>query len=77
MYALSLSSLPEGKTALIKGINTQESMKRRLYDIGLIPGTSIECLQKSMFGDPTAFLIRGTVIAIRKKDSDKIFVKYI
>ena len=36
--------------------------------------TAVKCLKKSMFGAPIAYLIRGTVIALRKQNSSKIFV---
>ena len=50
-------------------------MRRRLLDIGLIPGTRVECIGKSPGGDPKAFLIRGAVIAIRAEDADGIAVE--
>ncbi len=49
-------------------------MRRRLLDIGMIPGTKIECVGRSPSGDPKAFLIRGAVIAIRSEDSAGIFI---
>ena len=51
------------------------SMRRRLQDLGLIEGTRVECLQRSPSGDPTAYLIRGAVIALREEDSSKIIVE--
>lgn len=49
-------------------------MRRRLQDIGLIEGTEILCLNRSPSGDPTAYLIRGAVIALRKEETEKILV---
>ena len=70
----TLSNLKKGETCKIKNILAKDRIKQRLYDIGMIPGTTVKCLQNSMFGDPTAYLVRGTVIALRKQDSSKIFV---
>ena len=50
------------------------AMRRRLQEIGLIPGTVVECVGKSPGGDPLAYLIRGAVIAIRAEDGSKIEV---
>ena len=44
-------------------------MCRRLFDLGLVPGTSVTCTAVSPAGDPAAYLIRGAVIAIRGKDA--------
>ena len=70
----TLSNLKKGEICRIKSITAEDKIKQRLYDIGMIPGTAVKCLQKSMFGDPTAYLIRGTVIALRKQNSSEIFV---
>ena len=72
IYPLSL--VPEGKTAVVRELRSIGSMRRRLLDIGLVEGTSIECLQKSPAGDPVAYLIRGAVIALRSEDSAAVLV---
>lgn len=49
--------------------------RRRFLDLGLVTGTLIESVQKSPAGDPIAYLIRGTVIALRNNDASKVLVK--
>lgn len=71
----ALNTLSEGEKARIVSIKTSGSMRRRLFDLGMIEGTVVECLQKSPFGDPVAYLIRGAVLALRGNDSQKIVVK--
>ncbi|HZK28267.1 MAG TPA: FeoA family protein, partial [Thermoclostridium sp.] len=44
-------------------------------DLGLVSNTAIEALQKSPSGDPTAYQIRGAVIALRKEDAFNILVE--
>lgn len=46
--------------------------RRRLMDLGILPGTSILAEMKSPGGDPTAYRIRGAMIAIRKEQADQI-----
>lgn len=50
-------------------------MRRRLLDLGLIAHTEVMCLGRSPLGDPSAYLIRGAVIAIRTKDSQNIIIE--
>ncbi len=69
-----LSQLHPGSTACIKSLHLSGIMKQRLLDLGLIEGTQVQCLNRSPAGDPTAFLIRGAVIALRGSDSRKIEV---
>lgn len=70
---IPLSNLEIGKTGIIKEINC-ENIKRRLYDLGFIPDTSITPIFTSIFNDPCAYMIRNITIALRKSDADKILV---
>ena len=49
-------------------------MRRRFMDIGCMVGSDIKKLGVGPFGDPSAYLICGAVIAIRKKDAATIRV---
>lgn len=46
----------------------------RLLDLGVVPGTEIQVALNNPLKDPVAYWIRGAVIALRKEQSDKIFV---
>ncbi len=69
-----LSELPEGGKAKVKALRIGGAMRRRLQDLGLVEGTKVECVQRAASGDPTAYLIRGAVIALRKNDAAQIEV---
>ena len=71
----SLSDLRPGQRATVQALNTTGAMRRRLLDLGLIEGTGVECLGRAPAGDPAAFLIRGTVIAIRDADSRGVLLR--
>ena len=49
-------------------------IRRRLQDLGLVAGTQVTCIQRAAAGDPTAYLIRGAVIALREADASQIEV---
>lgn len=71
---IPLTGLRPGERAVVKALRTAGSMRRRLLDIGLIENTPIECLGRSPGGDPSAYLIRGAVIAIRSEDCADILI---
>jgi ferrous iron transport protein A len=48
-------------------------MKRRLLDLGFVPGCEVTVLQKSPLGDPTAYRVFQTTVALRKEESDHIY----
>lgn len=72
---LSLNDIEPGQKARVKSLLSNGSIRRRLLDIGLIEDTEVECLGRSPSGDPSAFLIRGAVIAIRSEDCSNILLQ--
>ena len=70
-----LSELKKGETGEIISVRVSDDIKQRLLDLGFVPGTMVECLGKSPFGEPTAYWIRGTVIALRKEEGEGIRIK--
>ncbi len=72
---IRLSDMVQGEKAVIKKLLSKEDIKRRLLDIGMIEGTKIECIGYSPAKDPGAYLVRGAVIAIRKKDGKDILIE--
>lgn len=76
MKNITLDNLPLNKKGLIKEINCNGNIKRRLLDLGLISNTPIVPVFKSVSGDPTAFEIRNTIIAIRKEEASLINVLF-
>lgn len=47
-------------------------MRRRLMELGFIPGAEITALYRGFFGGPAAYLINGAVIAIRNEDAAEL-----
>ena len=48
--------------------------RRRLMDLGIIPGTVIEAELRSPVGDPTAYRVRGAMIALRREQADHVLI---
>ena len=74
MKSTTLDKLPLNSYGYVKSVNCSPSIKRRLLDLGLISGTKIKPILKSPIGDPLAYKVRGSTIAIRKDDSRLIDV---
>ncbi|MGN0734374.1 MAG: FeoB small GTPase domain-containing protein [Anaerovoracaceae bacterium] len=72
---ISLKEMQPGQKARVKELTASGSMRRRLLDIGLVEGTEIKCVGKSPSGDPSAFYIRGAVIALRSEDSCNVMAE--
>ncbi len=67
--ASNLARLGEGSRAVVGDIAAAGELRRRLMDLGLTPGAGVECLFAAPSGDPRAYMIRGSVIALRGADA--------
>lgn len=74
--AVRLSSLKLGEQAKVFLISRESrgDARRRLLDLGFVRDAQIQVDLTSPFGDPTAYLIKGTTIAIRKSQADNILI---
>ncbi len=68
----TLDKIKIGETVRISALGASGATRRRLQDVGFCDGTEVSCVMKSPLGDPTAFLVRGVLIALRQEDSGKI-----
>lgn len=73
---ITLDKLPIDEVGKVTYLNVKKNLKRRLLDLGLTRDTKIKKLYKSPLNDPTAYLIRGSVIALRDEDAKNILIFY-
>ncbi len=72
---MSLDCLRPGNRAVVIQIDTDPALRCRLRDFGLVPGTVICCRYRNPWGDVTALELRGSVIALRTRDLQRIRVR--
>lgn len=72
----TLVSLAPGEQATVLKISPacRSMERRRMMDLGIVAGTAIEIDMQSPLGDPTAYRIRGTSIALRKEQAQNILI---
>ena len=52
----------------------KEKNKQLLTNLGITKNTKIKCLYKSPFKDPTAYLVKNVILAIREEDAKQIII---
>lgn len=72
---VSLCTLPLGSCGIVRELISNGDERRRMLDLGLVGNTMIKSLQKSPSGDPTAYEIRGAVIALRSEEASKVLIE--
>jgi DtxR family Mn-dependent transcriptional regulator len=71
-----LSGLRPGQQGRILGLSPacRGAERRRLLDLGFVAGTLVEVEMVSPGGDPTAYRVRGSVVALRREQAGLIRV---
>jgi len=67
-----LSDCTRGELFVIEEIKLEGVIRRRLLDLGFVKGAEVLVLQRSPLGDPAAFRVSGTTVALRNEESSKI-----
>ena len=73
---LPLNELSVGEVGRVISIapGIRGAERRRLMDLGLLPGTDIRAELRSPSGDPTAYIVRGALVALRSDQAQHIKV---
>lgn len=64
-----------GETVIVKKLEGEGAVRRRIMDMGLTKGTSIYVRKVAPLGDPVEVTVRGYELSIRKSDAQNIWVE--
>jgi len=70
----SLDQLTAGEQGVIETVDCTPVVARRLMELGLVPGTSIELVRRAPLGDPIEIAVRGVRLSLRRAEARKIHV---
>jgi Fe2+ transport system protein FeoA len=71
---MKLSELKMGESCRVVSVDGDDSLTRRLMEMGVIPGTVIRVVKSAPLGDPIEIEVRGYHLAIRKTAATSIEV---
>jgi len=71
----SLAQIPLGKTATIAGVDGSRAFRRRLLEMGLVPGVEVRVVTIAPLGDPLRIEVRGGQWSIRRAEAAQIQVE--
>ncbi len=72
--ATTLADVAIGTPADIRAVGGERAFRRRLMELGLLPGTGVEVLRVAPLGDPIQLRVRGGCLSIRRADAQAIVV---
>lgn len=74
---ITLADLAHGDQAEVVAldVNCQGFSRRRLMDLGFTPGARLEPVLDTFAGDPRAYRVRGTLVALRGEQASQVLVR--
>jgi Fe2+ transport system protein FeoA len=70
----TLADVPIGGFATVASVGGQRAFRRRLMELGILPGTRVELVRVAPLGDPIELRVRGSLLSIRREEAATIAV---
>jgi len=71
----TLDEFAIGETGLIKKVEGEGRLRRRLFDMGVTPGATVYLRKKAPLGDPLEVTIRGYELTLRKSEAALVYLE--
>jgi len=69
---VSLADCEMGGHGTIADVGGERGFRRRLMEMGLVPGTAIQLVRVAPLGDPLEYLIRGYRLSLRRSEAKRV-----
>lgn len=71
---MNLAQTGIGQIVTVERVGGERAFRRRLMELGLVPGTRVELLGVAPLGDPVELLVRGCSLSIRRAEAERVTV---
>jgi len=71
----TLRNLPPGQLATVVKINGTGALRRRIMEMGIVPGSVINVVRYAPLGDPLEIKLKGCFISLRKEEAELVEVE--
>jgi len=72
---MTMDQLLPGEFAVVTDVQGRGAFRRRLLELGVLPGTPVTRTGQAPLGDPLSFRIRGAVLCLRREEASTIAVE--
>jgi len=70
----TLDQAPIGRAVRVASVVGDDAIARRLADLGIRAGITVECLRRAPLGDPSVFELCGYQLCLRRTESARVRV---
>ena len=71
----SLLDVPKKKFVTVTHVDGERAFRRRIMEMGLLPGTPVRVLAVAPLGDPLTIELRSSKLSIRKSEAALVQVR--
>jgi Fe2+ transport system protein FeoA len=71
---VTLARIAVGEVVTVGAVGGERSFRRRLMELGLVPGTRVQLIGVAPLGDPVELLVRGASLSIRRAEAEAVSV---
>lgn len=71
----TLAALPTAASAVVTSVRGNGTLRRRLLELGLVPGVSVKLLRRAPLGDPLVVQVRGYDLSLRRDEAALVEVQ--
>lgn len=70
----TLADLTPGSRAILERVDGERSFRRRLMEMGFLPGTALRVVRRVSIGRLVELELRGCHLSLRLAEAERIFV---
>jgi len=74
---MTLGDVPLGTTVIVTAVGGEGAFRRRLMELGVLPGTRVELVRVAPLGDPLELRVRGCALSMRRDEARSIAVNRV
>ena len=72
---MRLVDVEVGGRAVIRSVDCSRAVRRRLMELGVLPGTEVGVVRRAPLGDPIELRLRGYSLSIRREEASRVTVE--
>lgn len=72
---MTLADLAKGESRTVLSVRGEGRVTRRLMEMGVIPGVSVQMVKAAPFGDPLEIRVRGYNLALRRNEAETVEIE--
>jgi ferrous iron transport protein A len=74
---MTLADLAKGESRTVVSVHGDDSITRRLMEMGVIPGVAVRMVKSAPFGDPLEIKVRGYSLALRRNEAESVVLEQV